>query len=123
MGANAWDSFDDCRMFARDCGLSDNLSGIVCKGLWRASWFEETRPDNGIYFKATYTGARYDCGTGDIPCGIRLHTVSAAELDWKWVYEFAGAGSGYCRAYTAGDWFGDGVLFVLLECDRRGELK
>lgn len=36
-------------------GLSDSLSGLVCKGIRRASRFEETRPDNRIYFKAHYT--------------------------------------------------------------------
>ena len=38
MGVNAWGSFDDRWVFARNRGLSDNLSGIVCKGVWRASW-------------------------------------------------------------------------------------
>ena len=83
MGANVWDTFDDCRMFARNCGLSDNLFGTVCKDVRRTSRLGETRQDNGICFKAPYIGARFNSGTGDIPCGVCLYTTFTAELDWK----------------------------------------
>jgi glycosyltransferase involved in cell wall biosynthesis len=93
---------------------------VVCKDLWLVSWFEETRPDNGIYFGAHYITTRCNSGTGDIPCGVCLYTTFAAELDRERVYGFAGVGSGYCRTYAAGDWIADDILFVLFECDWRG---
>ena len=121
MGITVWDTFNDCWIFACNRGLSDNLFGIVCKDIRCASWLTESRQDNGICFKAHYISARFNSGTGDISCGVCLHTASAVELDWKRVYEFAGVGSGYYGTYAAGDWITNDILFVLLECDwRRG---
>jgi len=120
MGANAWDTFDDCGMSACNCGLSDNLPGLVCKDIRHALWFRESRQDNGICFKAHYVGARCNSGTGDIPCGVCLYPTFAAELDWKRVYEFADVGPGYCWTYAAGDRIASDILLVLPECDRRG---
>ena len=74
-----------------------------------------------ICFWACLAGAGHDDDrTGDGSCWIRFHAVSAAEVDRKRVYGFAGVRSGYCRTYAAGDRTGDDILFVLLECDRRG---